>query len=446
MSIYTESKSFTQDFPDRIKFSKGDQLKLSNDRILMVESEIGEGGFGSVYKVRDNVTYDLFAVKVLEFFRMKPSETSQILRRFYDGYKAGLIPSDHLVHNLGSGFFGNNPYVIMDFCPNGNLSLQRNVYNSESKILNLASDLCSGLHDLHRHGYVHRDFKPENILFDSEMTAKLCDFDISGRYGLHEKRVTTVTPKGEVVEVWGTLAYSAPEQMDHREAFRFLGPQMDIFSLGVTLYELLTNGHLPFGTAQEIKDTPIKYTKRVKTKNFKPINLWRSDLSSKWIRFFELSLEPDPSKRISSIDQVIDLLQIESPIKSSVFQQNKAKNSLVIRSGDDVGKIFELEQMFEKSGRGVIRFGRMEVGNNYSDLLINENNSTFISRRHGTFEKVNGEIHLRDGQWDKDSIPPSWKFSLNGIYINGELLNKNSSHSLCPGDIITIGEVIMQYL
>lgn len=102
--------------------------------------------------------------------------------------------------------------------------------------------------------------------------------------------------------------------------------------------------------------------------------------------------------------------------------------------------------MFEKSGRGVIRFGRMEVGNNYSDLLINENNSTFISRRHGTFEKVNGEIHLRDGQWDKDSIPPSWKFSLNGIYINGELLNKNSSHSLCPGDIITIGEVIMQYL
>lgn len=445
MTQYTESQSYSRDFPGRIRFLEGDLLSLKDGKTFKVDSEIGEGGFGTVYKVVNMVDQKPFALKLLEFFKMKPSETQQILSRFHEGYKAGLIPSENLVHNLGSGFFDNNPYVLMDYCPNGNLAKNKTNYRTESQVLNLASDLCMGLRDLHQNGYVHRDFKPENVLFDSSMTAKLCDFDISGRYGLHDKRVTVVNRSGEVLEVWGTLAYSAPEQMDHKEAYRYLGPQMDIFSLGVTLYELLTNGNLPFGTAQEIKETPLKYTKRVKTKNFKPITDWRKDLTPKWVRFFEQCLEPNPTKRPKDISQIMEMLGIYEPSKHRASRTSMCKNTLVVRAGDDIGKKIDLKILFEKAGKDILKFGRMDE-DNPNDISLQESMTSYVSRKHGTLEKNNDSILLRDGQWSLDSNPPAWNYSLNGIFVNGELLDKNGSHILKPGDVITVGEVILQYL
>lgn len=444
MAQYTDCKSYTRDFPGRIRFSRGDVLSLKDNINFTVESEIGEGGFGTVYKVNSQLDQKPYALKLLEFFRMRPSETQQVLSRFYEGYKAGLIPSNYLVHNHGSGFFDNNPYVLMDFCSNGNLAKNKNKYRNEKEVLALASELCAGLLDLHKNGYVHRDFKPENILFDSNMTARLCDFDISGRFGIHDNRVTVINHSGEVLEVWGTLAYSAPEQMDHKEAYRYLGPQMDIFSLGVTLYELLSNGHLPFGTAQEIKETPIKYTKRVKTKNYKPITEWRSDLSSKWIKFFELCLEPNPVKRPRDISQVMDLLGIQTPFKPQEHHSGSVNNILVVRSGDDVGKHFDLKALFNQTGKGILKLGRKDIDHN-NDLSLEESMTSYISRRHGTLEWIDDKILIRDGQWVNDTDPPSWIYSMNGIYINGELLARNSYHILKPGDVITVGEVIMQY-
>jgi serine/threonine protein kinase len=445
MTQYTESKSYSLGFPGRIRFLEGDVLSLKDGNTFLVDSEIGEGGFGTVYKVVNSADQRPYALKLLEFFKMKPSETQQILSRFYEGYKAGLIPSQHLVHNLGSGFFDNNPYVLMDYCPNGNLAKNKTKYRTESQVLGLAADLCAGLKDLHQNGYVHRDFKPENVLFDGSMTAKLCDFDISGRYGLHDKRVTVVNRSGEVLEVWGTLAYSAPEQMDHKEAYRYLGPQMDIFSLGVTLYELLTNGNLPFGTAQEIKEAPLKYTKRVKTKNFKPISEWRNDLSPKWIRFFEQCLEPNPTKRAKDISQIMEILGIYEPIIRNLNLNAQCKNTLVVRAGDDIGKKFDLKILFEKADKDILKFGR-EDEDNPNDISLKESMTSYISRKHGTLEKNDDSILLRDGQWSLDSKPPAWNYSLNGIFVNGELLDRNRSHILKPGDVITIGEVILQYL
>ena len=83
---------------------------------------------------------------------------------------------------------------------------------------------------------------------------------------------------------------------------------------------------------------------------------------------------------------------------------------------------------------------------NPNDISLQESMTSYVSRKHGTLEKNNDSILLRDGQWSLDSNPPAWNYSLNGIFVNGELLERNGSHILRPGDVITVGEVILQYL
>jgi pSer/pThr/pTyr-binding forkhead associated (FHA) protein len=87
-----------------------------------------------------------------------------------------------------------------------------------------------------------------------------------------------------------------------------------------------------------------------------------------------------------------------------------------------------------------------EDEDNPNDISLKESMTSYISRKHGTLEKNDDSILLRDGQWSLDSKPPAWNYSLNGIFVNGELLDRNRSHILKPGDVITIGEVILQYL
>lgn len=445
MAIYREQTGHLTDFPGRIKFQQGDMLEFINGKHFRVTSILGEGGFGTVYKINNLDNQKSFALKLLEYFRMKPSEIKQISKRFYEGYKAGLILSDYLVKNHSSGFFDGNPFVIMDYCPNGNLSKNKIHYRSEYEVLQLASQLCAGLNDLHRNGFVHRDFKPENILFDQYNIAKLCDFDISGRFGLQDTRLTTMNDSGEVVEVYGTLAYSAPEQMDPKGAYKYLGPQMDLFSLGVTLYEVLSGGNLPFGTYQEIKDTPLKYTKRIKTKKYQPISEWRYDLSSKWRYFFEKTLEPDPSKRPNKIHEVLELLDIDMPNNKFHSINTYEPNTLIIRSGENIGAQFSLEKLFQNAGKNIIRIGRKDLGNNFNEINLDETHSAYISRKHATIEKLENRHYIRDGQWNTELSKAIWTFSLNGTYVNNTKLFPNETRLLESEDIITLGNVILQY-
>ena len=94
---------------------------------------------------------------------------------------------------------------------------------------------CTGLHYAHQKGVLHRDVKPENLLYNAEGVLKITDFGIAKVVGGAE---TLATRGGEIL---GTPAYMAPEQAEGRE----LGPEADIYATGVMLYELLS-GNLPF--------------------------------------------------------------------------------------------------------------------------------------------------------------------------------------------------------
>jgi len=99
----------------------------------------------------------------------------------------------------------------------------------------IALGVCSGLHAAHQHGVLHRDMKPENVLFGADHSLKVTDFGIARVLGQND---VLARRDGELL---GTPAYMAPEQASGTD----LGPATDVYAVGVMLYELLT-GHLPF--------------------------------------------------------------------------------------------------------------------------------------------------------------------------------------------------------
>ena len=149
-------------------------------------------------------------------------------RRFSHGNKvlAQLTGSDHIVGYVEHG----SDYLLMDYVEAENL---KQLYARQDPVLteNVAQiliDVATGLAHMHECGFMHLDFKPENILVSRNAAVRLCDFDTA--LPIPEKPV-------KLAQNPGTPAYMAPEQLQRHP----LDARADIFAFGVAAYELLTN-------------------------------------------------------------------------------------------------------------------------------------------------------------------------------------------------------------
>ena len=143
--------------PKRLDYTEGDVV-LSRYRIVKA---LGDGAFGQVYKVSELHSNDIYALKLLRLWDV-PSEIRQaLIDRFDMEFKTGLISSRYLVHSYDYGFVDGNPYIIMEFCPGGDLASK--VGRRDIDVVRVSNDILNGLNDLHSNGKVHRDLKPENV-------------------------------------------------------------------------------------------------------------------------------------------------------------------------------------------------------------------------------------------------------------------------------------------
>jgi len=132
-----------------------------------------------------------------------------------------------------------------------------------NKIVNIGIQICNALDFAHKRGIIHRDIKPANIIFDSNNTAKLMDFGIAQ---LNKEGHLRLTQEGSLL---GSIMYVSPEQLINAKNVESAA---DIYSLGVTLYELLT-GKLPFAgdnvptlimnILKENPEPPSKYNEKI---------------------------------------------------------------------------------------------------------------------------------------------------------------------------------------
>jgi predicted Ser/Thr protein kinase len=199
---------------------------------------LGKGGMGAVYKARQKSLDRLVAVKIL------PPDVGldpAFADRFHREARAlAKLNHAHIVGIHDFGVVGGLYYLLMEFVDGINLRQAIRAKQLHPKeALHIVPQICDALQYAHEEGVVHRDIKPENILLDKRGRVKIADFGLAKLLG---KTVDDLTLTG-TRQIVGTVPYMAPEQI---EGAKDIDHRADIYSLGVTFYEMLT-GELPLG-------------------------------------------------------------------------------------------------------------------------------------------------------------------------------------------------------
>lgn len=193
---------------------------------------LGKGGFATVYLANDSVLDQQVAIKILKLGMTSKSDQERFLREARIGAR---LRHPHIAQVYDIVLAPDGLQMIMEFCPGGTLAdlIKAKGALKPQRAIQIARQVGQALAHAHQHQFIHRDVKPANVFFMNDGAVKLGDFGIAASVASHE-----YTQTGMII---GTPIYMAPEQSSDS---RDVDPRADIYSLGLTLYVMLT-GHSP---------------------------------------------------------------------------------------------------------------------------------------------------------------------------------------------------------
>ncbi|MBP7460675.1 MAG: serine/threonine protein kinase [Candidatus Delongbacteria bacterium] len=204
-----------------------------------IEAELGSGGMGKIYRARHPSLNKPLAIKELTIpddpqFQHRFQRESEILFDF---------SHPHIIKYMDSGQDKKRGlfFLVMEYIDGLSLDklIREKGYIRPDIAILIAAMVCDGLHYAHDHRIIHRDVKSSNIFIAYDGSVKIGDFGISG---FSETRSTALTLTGQLI---GTPAYMPPELFNQDVQLNAPSPTMDIYSMGVVIYEMLL-GHNPF--------------------------------------------------------------------------------------------------------------------------------------------------------------------------------------------------------
>lgn len=430
--------------PEKILFRLPQQIFLDGFDLL-IQKEIGKGGFGSVYMA----TYDdqAYAAKLYRMWEILPDERADILQRIYQEYHISEnIISPHVIKIFAYREIMGNPLLVMELCEGGSLREKIGKPMSFDQVLKIMEDVCRGLAAMHREGIVHRDIKPENILLKQENYC-ITDFGISANLN---HRITQTDIRGRAKQVFASAAYSPPEQANGKLAFKNTGPTNDIYALGVLLYEILTLGKLPYGSFEAYEQNPLAYESGKKSEEWDEQSLLEHDADDLWVNIIRRCLKNKVSKRFQGVDEILALLPVvEAPLSFNPSPMTSTYFYLEVMQGDQSGLKFFVSKLARNKAKSKLTIGRLDPEMPESnDILIEERDRATTSRYHATLERFGTEEEeewlLRDGQWISLEGEMQWYSPANGTYLNGERIGQRGV-LLKEGDEIEIGSAKMVF-
>jgi len=259
-----------------------------------VVRELGQGGMGAVYLVRDPETGDEFAAKImLDYAHFGEDAKRRFIREAEIAMKV-VHPNLVRVYDVGRDPETGYAYMIMDYLGGGDLrdAIDRRMAEHRGpytvkEALAVIRPVLSALSVAAAAGVVHRDIKPDNILFDAAGTPYLSDLGIAKVSD--DETQTRLTMSNVMI---GTPAYMAPEQVLDSHA---VDVRADLYSLGLVLWEMLT------GVCPNADSTPSELVARaVKGQRIKDIRQLRPKLPAYLVKFLRRLTDPRPNHRFAS--------------------------------------------------------------------------------------------------------------------------------------------------
>ncbi|HUF46974.1 MAG TPA: protein kinase [Vicinamibacterales bacterium] len=270
-----------------------------------IESRIGAGGMGVVYKARDSRLNRPVAIKAIHDHRMK--EGGQGLRT--EALAAASLDHPYICKVYELFEDQTEFYLVMEFVEGETLaSILRRGPVPLPMVLEIGSEVAEGLAHAHRRGLVHRDIKPSNVMVTPHGHVKLLDFGLAQPDVITSPAERTRTSPSGSSDYAGTPQYMAPEQALGSP----VSARADLFSLGVILFEAIT-GRLPFAGA-----SGYDYVRHLLSDDPRPMERLVPDIPLDLARLVHRCLEKTPADRPESADAVLaELRRLGASLSSS---------------------------------------------------------------------------------------------------------------------------------
>ena len=268
--------------------------------------KIGEGGMSAVYLARQISLQRKVAIKILKKLVM---DDKTLAERFVNEAKtvASLdhpyIISIYEAKKLPSGL----AYFTMPYLTHGDFG--EIICTNSDHLIELLSQICDGLSHAHKHGVIHRDLKPDNILFDQFGRIKIADFGIAISKNTERKTKET--------QILGSAHYMSPEHIQSRS----IDHRSDIYSLGCIIYEKITGDHV-FNEKNDFQILMAHINK--------PIPELPSALAI-WQPVIDKCLAKNPDDRFQSVEQVKEALMAIKYHKEQLSHPSPTKQALDFR-------------------------------------------------------------------------------------------------------------------
>jgi serine/threonine-protein kinase len=255
---------------------------------------IGEGGMGKVYEAMHETMGRGVAIKVVG---TKFTEDKNNTARFYQEIRAlAKLNHPNIVIIFDAGKVNRRHFFAMEMLSGPSLKayVDSKKFLDEKEALHIIRATAKALSHAHGRSIIHRDVKPENIIFDENKVPKLTDFGLVMHYDTDH---LTLTQEGMMV---GSFYYASPEQVDGR---RDIDGRSDVYSLGATLYYALT-GHTVYSGS-----SPQELISKIIKGRFAPPNRYNPRLSHKTLRLLRKMLMVNREKRFQSMEDVIKAIE-----------------------------------------------------------------------------------------------------------------------------------------
>ncbi len=265
--------------------------KIPGYKIL---SKLGAGAMATVFKAKQISLDRMVAIKVLP---RKFTTNPQFIERFYaEGRAAAQLNHPNIVQAYDVGKAGDYHYFVMEYVEGSTVYdvIVKNRRYNEQEAIDITIQVAEALQHAHERGLIHRDVKPKNIMLTSAGAAKLADMGLAR--AISDKEAA----EAEQGKAFGTPYYISPEQI---RGEMNITPAADIYSLGATLYHMVT-GAVPF----DGKNPSAVMHKHLKAELVAPDHV-NPKLSAGLSEVIEMMMAKDPKARYRNCKDVISDLR-----------------------------------------------------------------------------------------------------------------------------------------